>query len=414
MNLKKYEITENLLVLVIFPAVVGVITGLLVGAFSWIIEEKGLGMFAAEKSWWIVCVPLAVLPATWIVNKFITRTYSPSTSELYIEVYHDSEKRLPLLQTPGRLLAGAATVFFGGAQGLESPSTLLGASAGNIFERSFRQFFKGNRKGLLLTAGASAGIAAVFSSPGAGAMFGLEAPFRRGMDIKAFVPALVAAGCSYTANVFVRGPTPLVPMGSIEKIDLIVVVSVLALAFTCGIGARLVAYSASCARQLAKKSLPWQRIVYGSIPLVLLAFIGFLFTGVWVTFGPGNIAVQWALEEPRLIGLLIIAVVTHTVGTLFCIYGGGGGGVFRSLAAAGALIGQITAVIIGSAGNNIFPLIGMACFLSAGYRIPLAGLFLIAEGTGNINCIVLGLVAIAISQVCMGNATIAPAQKNTN
>lgn len=399
--------------LLVLPAVVGCITGAAVGALSWLIDERGLGFFAAQSSLWIACLPLAVLPAAWLINRFITRAYSPSTSELYIEVYHDPEKRLPLRQTPGRYLAGAATVLFGGSQGLESPSTLLGTSTGSILERWFPRLFRSDFKGQLLTAGASAGIAAVFSSPGAGAMFGLEAPFRRGMDVKAFIPALVAAGCSYTTDVLVRGPTPLVASGR-GDIDVTLVVTALVLALGCGIGARGVADAADRARQLARKSAPWQRIVFGSLPLAVLALLGFLATGAWVTFGPGNVMVDWALAEPRVIGVLALAAVLHTAGTITCVYGGGGGGVFRSLAAAGVMVGQIAAVAIGRPEATVLPLVGMACFLSAAYRIPLAGLFLIAEGTGSMPGAALGFVAIAIAQVCMGEQTIAPAQAESS
>jgi len=233
------------------------------------------------------------------------------------------------------------------------------------------------------------------------------------MDVKAFVPALVAAGCSYGMDVLVRGPTPLVP-GTADKVDTDLVLTALALALVCGVGARGVAAAAGGARSLASKSSPWQRIVFGSAPLVPLALLGFVATGAWVTFGPGVIAVKWALAEPRLIGLLALTAVIHTTGMLICIYGGAGGGVFRSLAAAGAVIGQLAAVAIGQPEATLLPLVGMACFLSAAYRIPLAGLFLIAEGTGSAAGLALGLAVIALAQVCMGDETIAPAQARSS
>ncbi len=396
---------------VVLPAVVGALTGLAVGFLTRLIEGKFLGFIVTLESAWVALVPLAALPLTWVFTRFLAHADRRSTSEFYIEVFHDPEKRLPLRQAPGRYLAGAATVGFGGSQGLESPSTLLGASVGTVLERTWPRLFAKEKRGHLLAAGASAGIAAVFSSPGAGALFGIEAPYRRGLDAKALVPSIVAAGTGYLANIAVRGPTPFVPPQVLEGVDVTTCLAALGIAVVCGFGARGFAVLSERARALAQRSTIVQRALWGSLPLVPLAWLGWTLTGTWVSLGPGNVAVRWGLETHPVPWLLLLAAFLHSLGTVSCVYGGGGGGQFRALATAGALIGQFVAVMLGRPDMMVFALVGTACFLGAGYRIPLSGVLLVAEGTSGAWGVVLGLVCVGVAYACMGEQTTAPAQR---
>jgi len=405
---------RRLLGLLLLPAVVGTATGLGVGAIGWTFEQRSLGFFTAIDSLWVCLVPLAALPLAVLAMRYVTGTTTPSTSELYIHAYHDPEKRLPLRQIPGRLLAGAATVSFGGAQGLESPSTILGAGIGSYLESLARRWLHPRDRGFLLTAGASAGIAAIFCSPGAGAMFGLEAPFRRGMDGRPIVQAAVAAVTSYFARVVLAGDRPLVPFatGKVE-FDATLAAAGLLVALACGLGARLFTLGAEATRRLAKPFRPFTRAILGGGVLVPLAAVGFLLTDEWVTLGPGYVLAEWGLGAARPIELLLVAAVLHSLCTIICIFGGGGGGVFTSLATAGVIFGCVAASLLGHPEAVVLPLLGSACFLSAAYRIPLAGMMLVLEWGGGINLAILGIVGVAIAQACMAGSTIAPAQADS-
>ena len=114
------------------PGLLGVLTGACVALATAVVEGEALGWLAALPG----LVPVALTPlallATLAVAVRVTRVARPSTAELYIETYHDPEARIPLRQLPGRVLAAATTVGFGGAQGLESPSALIGAGMGDV------------------------------------------------------------------------------------------------------------------------------------------------------------------------------------------------------------------------------------------------------------------------------------------
>jgi CIC family chloride channel protein len=105
-----------------------------------------------------------------------------------------------------------------------------------------------------------------------------------------------------------------------------------------------------------------------------------------------------------------VALVIRAAGNLVCVYGGGGGGVFTSLACNGLFIGQMVAEVVGRAETRVLPLLGAACFLGAGYRLPLACMLFVVEASGSPAASVLGLAAVAVALVAMGDESVSDAQ----
>jgi H+/Cl- antiporter ClcA len=108
--------------------------------------------------------------------------------------------------------------------------------------------------------------------------------------------------------------------------------------------------------------------------------------------------------------LLSLVLLIRVAGTLATVYGGGGGGVFTSLACAGAFVGQIVADALGRTESQVFPFLGAVCFLGSGYRLPLACMLLVCEQSGSMKVVLAGLAAVAISQVLMGRDSVSNAQ----
>src|SRR5262249_31055391 len=228
------------------------------------------------------------------VVMYVTRVTTPSTAELYILTYHDPNGRIPLRQLPGRVLAAATTVGFGGAQGLESPSALMGAGFGDVLGRGAKLAPYEARS--LMIAGASAGIAAVFSSPALGTFYGMEVPFRRDVDARRFVPCAVAAAVSYITRWWLIGPRHLVVMSGSPTIDLSFVAGVALVALACGIGARLFASVDEWLHACAQHHTRLGRALAGGLVLAAITWAGHALSHEWVTFGPGYIAVAWVFS----------------------------------------------------------------------------------------------------------------------
>lgn len=395
----------------VLAALIGVTTGACVAGLVWLTEDRALGALTSLPGWLPALFGPVALLSTLAVTLFVTRATRPATAELYIETYHRPGARLPLRQLPGRLLAGCTTVAFGGSQGLESPSALLGAALGDVLGHARGVLGEQDRRALFV-AGASAGIAAVFSSPGVGMLYGMEVPFRRDVDGRCLVPAAVAAAGAFAVRSALVGTADVVALHEKPHVDLRLAAGVLAVALASGLAARIFAALDETSRRLARRIRLSLRAAVAGAALAGLAVAAWRLTGRWITFGPGYVASGWLFSSPHPAGLLAVVLVVRTLGTLSCLYGGGGGGVFTSLALTGGFVGELVSRAFGR-GDTALAVIGAACVLGAGYRIPLACMLLVAEAGGGVPFALLGFGAVALSQAFMGDASVSDAQHDT-
>jgi chloride channel protein, CIC family len=405
---------RTLTVMVAAPAVIGMATGACVAGASLVVEGVVLGRVSALPGPLPVACALVALLLTLAVSVYVTRVARPSTAELYITTYHDPQAHIPLRQLPGRVLAAATTVGLGGAQGLESPSALVGAALGDVLGRAS---LRATEARSLMVAGASAGIAAVFSSPALGTFYGMEVPFRRDLDARRFVPCAVAAAASYVMRRELIGARHLVVPQGAPPIDATFLLTVALIAVACGVGARAFAHVDLWLQECAHRRSRLERVVSAGLVLAAITWAGHALTREWVSFGPGYIAVDWLLAGSHPLWLVAAVLGVRATATLTCVYGGGGGGVFTALACCGAFIGHAVAAVVhpdaGAAAGRVYPLIGAGCFLGNGYRLPIGTAMLVAESSGDLGVAAAGLVAIAIGQAFMGEESVSDAKAET-
>jgi CBS domain-containing protein len=177
------------------------------------------------------------------------------------------------------------------------------------------------------------------------------------------------------------------------------------LGLVCGFGARAYAAIIATAKSLAERGHPAVRIGAASAMLVALLFTSDAIFGDGLSSGSGYRTLEWVTEPGHGIGLVIALLVVRVMATSATLAGGGVGGLFVPLVIAGALIGDAAATAIGDT-TNLFPLIGIAALLGAGYRTPLAGVVFVAEATGRPGFIVPGLIASVAAQLVMGDASV--------
>lgn len=406
------SLVRRTVVQIVVPAAIGGATGACVAGASLLVEDRALEALASLPGALPALPSLVALLLTLLVVRHVTRVARPATAEVYIVAFHDPRARISLRELPGRVLAAAVTVAGGGSQGLESPSALIGASLGQLAGDRLPRISAPEMRAWMIS-GASAGIAAVFSSPGVGAMYGIEVPFRRDLDAPRLVPAAVAAGAAYLTRAALIGPHHLVTFSGAPVLDHVFVLGCLLVALGCGIGARLFALATEALHHLAPRIVPWRRAALGGLILAALAWSGHALAGTWITFGPGYVAAAWLEGGEHAIALLAVTMLVRTAGTLTCVFGGGGGGVFTSLAVTGVFVGEIVAQGLARSESNFFPILGAACFLAGGYRIPMAGMLFVAESTGDLVLTVLGFAAVSLVQVLMGDDSVSDAKHDT-
>jgi CIC family chloride channel protein len=128
------------------------------------------------------------------------------------------------------------------------------------------------------------------------------------------------------------------------------------------------------------------------------------------TLGPGYRAIGWALDPHQRLVVVGALLLMRAVAVLATVGGGGTGGLFIPLVVEGALLGRILGGLAGNPAGSLFPVLGIAAFLGAGYRTPLTAVMFVAETTGRPGFVVPALLAAVVAQLMMGRRSIAPEQ----
>lgn len=408
---------------------VGVVVAGVVALFETLTESVLLHWLFDQSLIVLVTAPVVGILAANGLLRWVGRGASGSTSDEYIRAFHERHPRLPILQLPGKLLAGAATIGMGGAVGMEGPSIYAGSSIGLWAHERTGSLLRRNNARLLLTAGAAAGIAAVFKAPATGVIFAMEAPYRDDVTPQALLPSLLASAASYVTFVSIVGTEPVVPFladsslafgsgidaaagMSVFAVDLIDLAGALLLGIAAGLGGRGFAWLVRRSKAGAKRYSLSRRLLVGGAGLAALAWSAEVVFESPLTLGPGTEAMAWVVGD-RGLGLIALLFGLRMAATITTVFAGGVGGLFIPLAALGVVLGEFVGQVIGQDETTLYPILGLAAFLGAGYRAPIAAVMFVAESTGGVGSFVVpALVAAAVSQVVAGPSSVAEYQRS--
>jgi len=390
-------------------ALVGVVVGAIVAALQWLALEVALHELLEAPLWVQALAPGLGLVLAALVLRGRT---SPSTSDDYVLAYHRGTA-LSLRQLGPKLLGAIATLGGGSAMGAEGPSVYAGASVGQQLGRRLRGVLGPRGERSLTAAGAAAGVAAIFQAPATGVLFALETPFQRDVARRALIPALVAAASSYLtfATIWdIHSYLP-VPRGEVRLRD--EVFGAVLLGLCSGVAARGLAYGWSQAKGMSTRVALAARVAGAAALSALCLAAARGLTGTSFTLGPGVEQVAELAVDPST-GLWVIAAAfaVRAIATGAALAGGGVGGVFIPLVVQGLLLGRLVETLFDGAAPGLYPVIGLAAVLGAGYRTPLAAVMFVAETTGQARFVIPALVATAVSQAVMGDQSVASYQVN--
>ncbi|MDW3212847.1 MAG: chloride channel protein [Ilumatobacteraceae bacterium] len=397
---------------VLLAALTGVVTGLAVRGFEYLVEE--IYHQVLEAPLWLAAIspPIGLIVASLILK--IGGGASPSTSDEYLRAFHDPAYRLRPKYLGARIGASIATLGSGGALGLEGPSLYGGSAIGTMIQRRLPSPFRGTDHRTLLVAGAAAGVAAIFKAPATGAIFALEVPYRDDMARRMLLPALVASATGYLTFVTLSDTTPLlaVPQFNLPAFELIDLLGALLVGATCAVGARAFAKLMRIAKGFSLRALP-VRLLVSSVALVGLFMVSRQLTGLSLSAGSGyEVFRDWLFVEDNLsIQILVAVFFIRCLASAMTTAGGGVGGVFIPLVVGGGIVGRGIAEMIHPDRASLYTLLGIAAFLGAGYRVPLAAVMFVAETTGKPNFVVPALFAAVAAELVMGEQSITAFQR---
>lgn len=143
-----------------------------------------------ENHLWIIAfLPLAGLIIGLTYQYWGTEVVKGNN--LLIEEFHSPNKIIPFKMAPLVLFGTIVTHLFGGSAGREGTAIQMGAAISDQFSKLFK--LNADDRKIILIIGISAGFAAVFGTPLAGAVFALEVMVLGKKRTEAILPGLIAA-----------------------------------------------------------------------------------------------------------------------------------------------------------------------------------------------------------------------------
>ena len=224
---------------------------------------------------------------------------------------------------------------------------------------------------------------------------------------------MIASASGYLTFVSFHGTTPLLGVTGSPPISFKDLAAALILGLLAGIGARLFAFMLRSAKDLTQTVPTWLRVGTSGVALAAIFALTRLLAGQNLTTGPGYDTIIWALDPAHSVWLVAAILALRCVATSTAVAGGGVGGLFVPLVVAGALTGRIVGGTFNALDTSLFTVIGVAAFLGAGYRVPLAGVMFVAEATGRPGFIVPGVLAAVVAQLIMGHSSVTTYQRPT-
>ena len=293
-----------------------------------------------------------------------------------------------------KFIGGALSVGAGLFLGREGPSIQLGATIGQGMADT-QKVPKFERK-ILISSGASAGLAAAFNAPIAGLLFVIEEvhhTFSPLVWLTSFASALTANFVS----LYVFGLRPVLYLGTLQDIPLRHYWLFIIFGLFLGLFARLYQYVLLGLPRIFYH-LPLPSYFHGIVPFLLVIPIGYFFPHL---LGGGNQIITSIEHADYSITLLIALFALRFLFSMISYGSSLPGGIFLPILTLGAILGCLFATIavqyfgLDSIYIRNFIIVGMAGYFAAIGKAPLTAIILITEMVGSLHHLMAtGLVSL--------------------
>ncbi|MHB8302193.1 MAG: chloride channel protein [Acidobacteriaceae bacterium] len=393
--------------------IIGLATGLAITAIAVIILDKlwpPVLRFYLHHHWAIVPGLTVAFAIAGIIMQFLTPDPDEHSTEEIIRSYHEHEGNIDVRPFLPKILAAIATVGFGGSAALEGPSIYGGGAIGSFLWGKLQRFgLKPRDRRIMLISGAAAGMAAVFRAPMTGLVFALEMPYKDDLAHEALLPSLIASVVSYVTLAFFLGGNALFNFSSKTSFtgrDLLwsallgLTIGLIAMAFT-------ITFRRARVFMVNWKIPHWTKLTLGGFLTGICGLIFVtLFPGTLTPLGPNYEAVGEILGKHHSTLELVVFGAMKLAATLFTLASGGVSAMFVPLFLTGGSFGTAFAQsIVHSHSVELYAAVGMAAFIAAGYKTPLAAVVFVAEATGGHAFIVPALIGAAVAYAVSGEAS---------
>jgi chloride channel protein, CIC family len=351
---------------------------------------------------------LVLLPAVGgLLSGLIVYTWAPEAeghgTDAFIEAFHNKQGavrgRVPFVKG----IASVITLATGGSAGREGPIAQIGSGIGSWLGRILKLSIHERR--LMLLAGCAGGLGAIFRAPLGGALTSVEVLYREDLETEGVVLCIISSSVAYAIFTGIFGHQPIFAIPSIQFSSALELLLYAVLGLVCVPFGYIYVKTFYGLRDRFFRKLPVRRALIPAFGGILVGL-----TALWqpqiLSGGYGTI--QKALMGELPVALMFTLAFLKIAATSFTISSGGSGGVFGPSLFIGAMlggaVGQLAHAwfpgIVSSPGA--FALVGMAAFFAGVAKAPIGALLMVCEMTGGYHLIVpimfTSVVTIMLSQ----------------
>lgn len=293
-------------------------------------------------------------------------------------------------------ISSAISIGSGGPFGAEGPIILTGGALGSIMGQLFHLTAAQRRS--LLVAGAAAGMAAVFGTPVAATLFGVELlafEFRpRSMILIGLAAGTADAIRISLANAHLVMPQPLFPIPAHAPLAGWNLLGAAAVGIACGFAAWLLTQAVYRFEDL------FQRLK-GHVHWMWWPIMGGLIIGLGGLVDARALGVGYGTIHAELLGQLGLGALLMLFSVKLVIWSGGlgsgtSGGILAPIMMMGAALGGVMGHVLPGAPVGVWALIGLSGALGGVMRSPFTSIIFAFELTHDSN----SLLALLIAATC--------------
>lgn len=377
----------------IFNAIIiGAIAKVLVLLIDLVTNLAFYGKFSFENNapgishwgWMVVFVPIVGSLIVGIMARFGSMGIRGHGIPEAMEQVLLNESKIPPVITYLKPLSSAIAIGTGGPFGAEGPIIATGGALGSLAGQIMR--INANERKIMLTAGACAGMAAIFGSPIAGVLLAIELLLFE-FSPRSIIPVALSCVTGAAIHFLLFEAEPIFAMPDIPAPSSLAIITYTVLGTIIGVVAAYVSKAVYLVEDLFHK-LPVHWMWWPAIGAVAVGVIGY--------FAPETMGVGYSNISHLLTGTLPLAVLFSLcllkfLSWVIALGSGTSGGTLAPLftigGGLGALLGILTLKYLPGTDINIATaaLIGMAAMFAGASRALLTSIVFALETTGQMH-----------------------------
>lgn len=356
---------------IILAAIIGSVVGVVVGFFLNLLD---ISIAQTQKiPWYFFALPLVMAFNIWVTKRFAPDSAGHGTEKV-IEAIHKDNSNIRGRVVPFKMLSTILTIAAGGSAGKEGPSAHIGGTMGSVLANLFKLSPEDRKK--FVICGISAGFSAVFGTPIAGAIFGVEVLFVGTLLYEVLMPSFVAGMAGYQVAAMMGVTHESTHIVTVPDFGIFFFFKIIMAGFLFGGCALVFIEAMKVCKNIAKK-IPGPSVLTGIVGGLAIIAITLVLSDAYL--GLGIPMIYDALAGDSVPWYAFLAKMATTGITLN--FGGGGGSV-TTIFFVGATAGNTFANVFHQ-DPVLYAALGFVSVLAGATNTPLAASIMAVELFGS-------------------------------